>query len=120
MFKAPRSAQLPHLLSILDNIGQPHQKLASFLDLSPSTIQRYERAGQAPRPVMLALYWETTWGRSAAHCEADHAARLHYMRAMGLELRISELEATIDRLQAQLDKHTGGAANGPWFSNAHR
>lgn len=117
MFKAPRPAQLPHLHSIIDNIGQPLPRLASFLDLSAPTLKRYEQAGQAPRPVMLALFWETTWGRSAAYCEADNTARLHYMRAMMLERKVRDLEATIAHLLGQLDKHTNGAANSAWFSD---
>lgn len=64
---------------------------------------------------MLALFWETSWGRSAAHCEADQYARIHYMRAMALELKVKSLEQQILHLQAVLDKNTSGAANAPIF-----
>lgn len=65
---------------------------------------------------MLALFWETSWGRSAADCNADNYAKLQYMRAMMLERKVVELETTVAQLHAQLDQNTGGAANSPVFA----
>lgn len=53
--KAPVPAKLPHLQTIIQNLGQPVDALAKFLDISPQTMRRYIREGQAPRPVMLAM-----------------------------------------------------------------
>ena len=74
--KAPVPAKLPHLHTILDNLGLPDKQVARFLDVSPSTVKRWRIAGQAPRPVMLALFWETDWGRSAVACDAVNWGRM--------------------------------------------
>ena len=50
-FRAPRFAHLPHLETILDSIGND-RAVARKLGLSESTIRKYRKAGQAPRPVM--------------------------------------------------------------------
>lgn len=118
MFKAPTHAKLPHLHTILDNIGLSDNQVAHFLGVCPNSVKRWRKLGQAPRAVMLALFWETSWGRSAADCEADQFAKLQFMRAKMLERKVAELEATVSKLQAQLDKETSGAANSPWFCDS--
>ena len=55
------------------------------LGLSESTIRKYRREGQAPRPVMYALFWETPWGRATADANAINDARFAHMRSMTLE-----------------------------------
>ena len=37
---------------------------------------------------MRALFWETTWGQSAADCNAINQARMNYMHAKVLERQI--------------------------------
>lgn len=119
--KAPVPAKLPHLHTIIQNLGQPVDALAKFLDISPQTMLRYIREGQAPRPVMLALYWETDWGRSAVACDAVNWGRMQYMQAMTLERKVRELQSEIQKLRALLEKQTAGAANAPlYFEPGHR
>jgi hypothetical protein len=51
MFRAPRPAQIPHLHSLLDNIGGNDADLAKFLDISHRTLGGYRSKGQVPRGV---------------------------------------------------------------------
>ena len=115
MFRAPRPAQLPHLHSLLDNIGRNDADLAKFLYISPRTLGSYRSKGQAPRVVMLALFWETVWGQSAANCHAVNNARLNFTKNVMLQRQIQQMQKQIDRLQTELDKSATGAANSPVF-----
>lgn len=114
MFKAPVPAKLPHLQSILDNIGLSDQQIAFFVSVSPSSIKRWRKLGQAPRAVMLALFWETSWGRSASYSEADHYAKLQFMHAKMLERKVAELERKLEKLEKTLAT-VDTAANSPIF-----
>ena len=114
MFRAPSSAQLPHLLTLLDNIGRSDADLAKLLDISPSTIQKYRRKGQAPRVVMLALFWESAWGRSAANCDAVNWGRLQFQENVMLKRKLASLQRKIERLEKALAE-SDQAANSPFF-----
>lgn len=112
--KAPVPAKLPHLHSILDNLGLPDKQVAHFLGVSASTVKRWREAGQAPRPVMLALYWETDWGRSAVACDAVNWGRMLHMQNMALQSQVKTLKQRIAKLEkalADVDK----AANMPFY-----
>jgi hypothetical protein len=114
MFRAPRPAQLPHLHSLLDNIGRNDADLAKFLDISPRTLGSYRSKGQAPRVVMLALFWESAWGQSAANCDAVNWGRLQFQENMMLKRQNARLQHKLLELEkalAQVDK----AANSPIF-----
>ena len=114
MFRAPRPAQLPHLHSLLDNIGRNDADLAKFLYISPRTLGSYRSKGQAPRVVMLSLFWESTWGQSAANCDAVNWGRLQFQENAMLKRQIAKLQRQILELEkalAEVDK----AANSPIF-----
>jgi len=75
--RLPTPTQLPGLLAILDDIGNPTPPmLARALGVSPAAVRRWIQHDQAPRPVMLALFWVTRWGLSLADAEAINLARL--------------------------------------------
>lgn len=112
--KAPVPAKLPHLHTILDNLGLPDKQVAHFLGVSTSTVKRWREAGQAPRPVILALYWETDWGRSAVACDAVNWGRMLHMQNMALQSQVKTLKQRIAKLEkalADVDK----AANMPFY-----
>lgn len=114
MFRAPRTANLPHLQSLMNNIGHAPDAVARFLELSPSTICRYIKDGQAPKPVMLALYWESSWGLGHVNADAVNNARRYYSEATILRRKICLLEQQIQALEAERDgRHI--AANSPVF-----
>lgn len=114
-FRAPRYAQLPHLVTMLNSIGSD-QAVADLLGLSLGTIKRYRKEGQAPRPVMYALFWETPWGVSAADCQAVNEARMAYTKARILERENEVLRAQVLKLEQELSSAGYGAANGPIYN----
>ena len=105
---------VPHLLTLLDNIGRSDADLAKLLDISPSTIQKYRRKGQAPRVVMLALFWESTWGQSTANCDAVNWGRLQFQENVMLKRKLASLQRKIERLEKALAE-SDQAANSPFF-----
>jgi len=120
--RLPSPTQMPSLSWLLDDIGGASAKqIARALHVSERSLYRWIKADQAPRPVMLALYWLTRWGMNAVHCEAHNAAVLHAGMATSLRRQIDRLEQDycmqIERLQAQLEHLARigdfGAANDP-------
>ncbi|MFT4243631.1 MAG: hypothetical protein QM569_15270 [Acidovorax sp.] len=103
---------------MLDDLPATLPQVARHLDLAPSTIQRYVRTEQAPRTVMLALFWETQWGRSTADCEAANWALLQHARADGLGRYVRRLQTRIATLEAMLEDRAVQAANSPFFTVA--
>ncbi|WP_051519265.1 hypothetical protein [Comamonas aquatica] len=99
---------------MLDNIGRNDADLAKFLDISPRTLCNYRSKGQAPRVVMLALFCESTWGQSAANCDAVNWGRLQFQENAMLKRQIAKQQRQILELEkalAEVDK----AANSPIF-----
>lgn len=117
MFRAPSHAGLPGLPTILADLShaKPAQ-VARHLGISPITLARYTAAGQAPRAVMLALFWETRWGRSAADAEAVNWAAMHHRESTMLRRENAALRRHIEALEALLSQGTGHAANAPFFA----
>lgn len=112
MFRAPGHAGLPSYETMRADLGADDRQLARHLDISPRTLQRFQAAGQAPRTIMLAMFWETRWGRSAADTEAANWAALHYRRAEIAERQNVALRRQCTALeQALAESH--GAANSP-------
>lgn len=115
LFKAPRSAQLPHLETMLNALGND-ELVAKFLGVTVRTIQKYRKEGQAPRPVMLALFWETPWGVSQLECEATNQARMAYTKARILERENEVLRGQLLQMEKELQSSSYGAANGPIYN----
>lgn len=110
LFRAPRPAHLPHIHTMLNSIGND-EAVAAHLGLSLGTIRKYRREGQAPRTVMLSLFWETPWGVSVIDCEAQNEARLSYTSALVLRRENESLRAQISTLEALLAEGGAYAAN---------
>lgn len=92
------------------------KQVARHLGLCTATVQRYARTGNAPRSVMLALFWETQWGRSWADCEAVNFGRVHYARAWGLERENAALRGQVLELEQVIQSgRLDPAANGRFF-----
>ena len=115
MFRAPRYASMPHIHTMLDDIPATTKQIANLLGLKPATIERYRREGQAPRPVMLALFWETQCGRATADCEAVNWASSHFQEAQILKRKNERLVKQLLTMEAEISKGKNGAANGPLF-----
>lgn len=112
MFLAPR--QLPPLEALLHDIGQPAPAvIAKLLGVHERTVFTWLAKGQAPRPAALALFWESSWGRSVIDAQAVNGERYARGYAQALEREMGALRARI----AYLEKvgHFG-AANAPTLS----
>lgn len=113
-FRAPRYAHLPHVCTLLDSIGSD-KAIARLLGLTPGTIKRYRKDGQAPKPVMYALFWESPWGRETVDIGLLNEARFSYVKAQGLELENKTLRKQIAALEARLSEGLGQASNHDFF-----
>lgn len=115
MPRAPTQAGLPPFLFMVQDYPWGVDHLARHLGVSRRTMDRYMAAQQAPRAVMLAMYWETRWGRSAADAEAATAAQVHRSHAQALERENAALRRRIEVLEAELVRSDPVAANLPFF-----
>lgn len=110
LFRAPRSANLPHILTMLNSIGSD-SAVAKHLGLTLGTVKKYRKQGQAPRTVMLSLFWETPWGISAIDSQVQNEARLSYTSALVLRRENEALRSQIAALESLLAEGKGHAAN---------
>lgn len=113
MFRAPNGAGLPSVATMLDDIQATDQDICRLLGVKPSTLKTYRRTGNAPKAVLLALFWETRWGRSAADTEAHNFGMVHMRNTKALESHIGRMAGVIWQLEKELDGVGTGAANSP-------
>lgn len=116
MFRAPSQAGLPPLKTLLSDIPATTREIAQHLAIPFDQMAAYHAKEEAPRAVMLALFWESRWGRSAADCEAVNWAALQHHRAQILERENAALRRQIESLELQLSEGTGTAANAPFYA----
>lgn len=119
MFRAPSQAGLPPFSLLVKDLPANQRQVAAHLGLTERTLSTYTTLDRAPRPVMLAVFWETRWGRSAADCEAANWGANYYRRAMSLERENRVLREQLAQLESQLTTnapffqpgYAGGSAN---------
>lgn len=118
MFRSPSTAGLPHIQTMLDDLSFATPKqICAHLGIKESTLATYRRRGGAPRSIMLALFWETRWGRSAADTEAANWGAMYYKEAMMSKREIERMAATVSRLEEELARDCGQRpANLPIFN----
>lgn len=115
MFLAPYPAHLPALSTILDDLSAKPEKIARYLDVSPSTLARWRAAEGAPRAAHLALYWESKWGRSQIYCNQVNEIRLLYGQVQMLERQLERCARIVAGLRSMCKTDT---ANEPIFEDA--
>lgn len=87
------------------------KRAAKILDVTERTIWRWKSEGKVPKAAVLALYWESSYGRSLV--ATDHHNEMRLLRA-----RVHILE---DQFARAKDVITGmkllnyGTANAPYF-----
>lgn len=108
-FRAPK--HLPDLAQLLHELGNPEPAaLAKHLDVSVRSVYGWKKAGTAPRPVLLALFYESQAGQSMVATDAHNGAMYARGMAAGLERENAALRARIARIEAIADF---GSANSP-------
>lgn len=115
MFRSPTAAGLPPFSILYADLPASLAQVSRHLGLTQTTVKKYLRDDQAPRAVMLALFWESRWGRSAANCEAANFGQVHQAHAQSLQVKNQVLLDQIAQLERELGHQDGGAANGPIF-----
>lgn len=112
---APNSLPIWH--TVLDDLGRPPvHRIARVLGLSVRTVYRYNQTGEVPRVVLLALFWLTSWGRSAVHTQAWNDAQLALSYVGALRAQVARLEADLAHVAAL---GQSGAANDPLLRGPH-
>ena len=112
MFRAP--THTPPIGVMLDDLPTCDAKrIARHLGISARTLGRWQATGNAPRLAHLALFWETRWGLSTAHCDAVNGERVALGLARALTREGDMLRTRIARLEETGDF---GAANAPMWA----
>ena len=115
MFRAPSQSGLPHISTMLDDIPAPLNVIARHLGISESTLKAYRKKGDAPRPIMLALFWETRWGISAIDVDAFNSVTVFRAQAKGLQDHVARLSGIIWRLENERENLRENGANSPFY-----
>lgn len=116
MFRAPSQAGLPPLQYLLADIPATTGQIARHLGIPFDQMAAYHAKEEAPRPVMLALFWESRWGRSAADCEAVNWAAHSHHEAQVLRRENAALRRQIEALEELLSQGATQAANTPFYA----
>jgi hypothetical protein len=107
--RAPKS--LPTWAQLMEDLGRPTPaELSKHLGLSIRSIYGYNRSGEAPRSVLLALFWESSWGRSTAECDLFNEVRTLKSLSDSLGRENNNLRARVARLE-EIGGY--GSANAP-------
>ena len=105
----------PPLGVMLEALGRPHPiELARALGAGERTVRRWIADDDAPRPVLLSLFWLTHWGSQWLDADA-HNLLLHHMRAAELSAKecerlrrdLASLAAYVDARQADAPQVVG-------------
>lgn len=121
-----RATHLPSFSILVDDqFTRDHEKIAKHVGISLRTLQRYIAEDDAPRAVMLALFYESRWGYSVIHTDAHNDAIMSAQNAACLKrenetlrVRIARVEALAAAAVAEKDKASDsgfGSANEPFF-----
>ena len=102
MFRSPSQAGLPGINVMLADLPGNHKQVARHLGITLQTLKKYVKADGAPRAILLAIFWETRWGRSAADTEAANWGAMYYRQAKGFEREAETLKKSLASLELEL------------------
>lgn len=88
---------LDHFKIMVDLFGQ--ERTCEFLDIHRTTLRRI-LAGKTrlPKAYLIALYWETPWGRSVVDTQNHYALYMANQRIDTYEKLVAQLENSIKTL----------------------
>lgn len=114
MISAPKNIYGPDIFKIfVDELGGP-KRVSKMLDVSERTVWRWLADGRVPKMAVLALYWESRYGRSLI--DTDHHTEMVLLRG---HIQILEQQFTrASHVIQGLRKLDYGTANEPLF-DAH-
>ncbi|MFZ4289004.1 hypothetical protein [Variovorax sp. HJSM1_2] len=110
MISAPRDIFGPNVFRIFVKEFGGAKKVAKFLDVGERTVHRWLSEERVPRMAVLALYWETQYGRSMVHSDQVNEIRLMYRQICILQ----EQYAKAREIVASVRKLHTGSANEPF------
>lgn len=109
-----RAHHTPPLSVLLDDLPtRDSGAVAKHLGVTKRTLARWEAADEAPRAILLALFYESRWGFSVLDSTAHNGAMYTSGQVQGLERENAALRARIARLE-RIGRF--GAANAPSMS----
>lgn len=92
----PERLNLPTFRAMLADLGHPSAaQLAAWLGVHARTVRRWRATDDAPRPVLLALFWLTSWGQSRLSADL-------YNRATTYSGHIAAVQRENDALRREL------------------
>ncbi len=112
MHRTPR--HLPQLWQMMEKIPGNEKEIAKYLGLSLTTLRKYCRQEKAPRPVMVALFWITSWGEQTIDADLFNQAMYARTEAGNLKKEVKALKEQIRLLEMERI-HYAKAANAPSF-----
>lgn len=114
--KQPKS--IPSLDDMVVYLGRPPAKdLAKSLGVDESQMARWLKANDAPRPVLLSLFWLTHWGQQWVNTDLYNLANIHMSMNGVLQKELAEARELNKRLHMRIEKlgtlGDFGSANDP-------
>lgn len=110
-FNAPDNIYGPELLRLfIDELGGV-KRVHKYLGVTERSVNRWLSTGRAPRAAVLALYWESKWGRSQIFSDQVNEIRLLYRQVCILQDQYQKAKDIVTGLRAM----HAGSANEPIF-----
>lgn len=107
MFHAPKDIYGPNLFRMfVDELGGV-KSVSKFLEVNERTVWRWLETERVPRSAVLALYWESRYGRAQIHTEQVNEIRMLYRRNCLLQDQYTRAKEIVTGIL----KFQGGAAN---------
>jgi hypothetical protein len=95
----------------MDDIGGNSKAISKYLGVSENTLLRWIATERVPRAAVLALFWESKYGRSSIFTNQVNEIRLLYREVCLLREQFQRAKDIVTGLRAM---HTG-SANEPLF-----
>jgi hypothetical protein len=110
-FNAPNNIYGPELLRLfIDELGGV-KRVHKYLGVTERSVWRWLSTGRAPRAAVLALYWESKWGRSQIFSDQVNEIRLLYRQVCILQDQYQKAKDIITGLRSM----HAGSANEPIY-----
>lgn len=110
-FHAPKNIYGPNLLRMfIDELGGV-QRVCKHLGVTERTVNRWLSEGRPPRAAVLALYWESKYGRGHIFSDQVNEIRLLYRQVCVLRDQYQKAKDIVTGLRAL----HAGSANEPVF-----